>query len=126
MKKLFLIFPVIFLSGCASIVAGGPDTLNLITSDGSRAQAQMISAQGVQTLYLPTMVSVKKSCKDITIQVIEDKKIAQTSMIVNSSIEPWVFGNIVFGGIIGLGIDALAGNICTYDNNNVIIPIIKK
>lgn len=124
MKKL-TILPILALCSCATIVDGGPDTINIMTSDGSRVQAQVNSKSGTQQLTLPTLISVPKSCSDITIQVIESDKVQQSVAIASSSVNPWVFGNIIFGGLIGLAVDSLTGDICTYDNS-IIVPVYPK
>lgn len=124
MRKL-LVLSVLTLAGCATIVDGGPDTINLMTSDGSRVQAQVNSKSGTQQLTLPTLISVPKSCSDVTIQVIESDKVQQSVAVASSSVNPWIFGNIVFGGLIGLAVDAMTGDICTY-NNSVVVPVYPK
>ena len=125
MKKILVLF-MLALTGCASIVDGGPDTINLMTSNGASVKAQMISEQfGAQQITLPTFITVPKSCSDISVQVIEDKKVNQSSAIVSSSVNPWILGNVVFGGIPGILIDGVTGNMCTYDSS-VIVPINSK
>ncbi|MDE6250469.1 MAG: hypothetical protein K2M34_02440 [Alphaproteobacteria bacterium] len=124
MKKL-AILPVLVLAGCATIVDGGPDTINLMTSDGSRVQAQVNSKSGTQQVTLPTLISVPKSCSDVTIQVIESDKIQQSVAVASSSVNPWGLGNIVLGGLIGLAVDAMTGDICTY-SNSVVVPVYPK
>lgn len=125
MKKIFVL-SVLALTGCASIVDGGPDTINLMTSNGASVKAQINSKQfGTQQITLPTFITVPKSCSDITVNVMEDKKVNQSSAIVSSSVNPWIFGNVVFGGLIGLAVDGAAGNMCTYDSS-VIVPISSK
>jgi len=70
-KKLILL-SCIALTACVSIVDGGPDVVNLMTSDGSRVQAQVNSKFGMQQVFLPSLITVPKSCSDITVQVLED------------------------------------------------------
>lgn len=125
MKKVFMIISMLGLCSCATIVDGGPDTINLMTSDGSSVKAQVSSKMGTQTLVLPTLMSVPKSCQDVHIQVIEDKKTNMSYAVADSHVNGWVFGNIIFGGLIGLAIDAITGDICTYPST-VIVPISHK
>lgn len=125
MKKIFAIISIFGLCSCATIVDGGPDTINLMTSDGSSVKAQVTTKAGTQTLVLPTLMSVPKSCQDIQVQVIEDKKTNMSYSVVDSQVNGWVFGNIIFGGLIGLAVDGLTGNICTYPNT-LIVPVSHK
>lgn len=124
MQKIICLF-VVALGGCATIVDGGPDTINIMTSDGGPAPARVMSKAGVQQVWLPTVISVPKSCSDISINLREDDYIYSSSAVIQSSVNPWVFGNIIFGGLLGLAIDAVAGNVCTYDTN-VVVPVYSK
>ena len=123
--KILIVLSAVGLGACATIVDGGPDTINLMTSNGAKVNAQVISKAGVQELTLPTLISVPKSCSAVTVHVMEDKKVQQSNAIVSSGVNPWVFGNIVFGGLIGLAVDGMAGNMCTYDAN-IVVPVIAK
>ncbi len=124
MKKI-VVLCVTLLTGCASVLDGGPDTINLMTSDGSKVQAQIYSKAGVQQLTLPTLVTVPKSCSDITVNIMEDKNVNQSNAIVSSGLNPWTLGNLVFGWLLGFAVDGVTGNICTYDSS-VIVPVNSK
>lgn len=125
MRKLIIAFGALSLAGCASIVDGRPDTINIMTSDGSPAWAQITSRTGTQTLVLPTLLTVPKSCRDVTIQVLEDRYNKQSYAVASSGVNPWIIGNVVFGGIPGLIVDGATGAMCTYDNS-VIVQLNKK
>lgn len=125
MKKQIL-FLTMALTGCATIMDGGPEAINLMTSNGQKVQAQLNSKQfGTQQITLPTFITIPKSCSDITLQVIEDEKVNQSNAIISSSVNPWILGNIILGGIPGILIDGAAGNMCTYDSS-VVVPISAK
>ncbi len=113
------------LTSCATIVDGGPDTINLMTSDGSQVQARINSQMGTQQVTLPTFITVPKSCSDISVQIIESDTNQQSFAVASSSVNPWIFGNIIFGGLIGLAVDAAAGNMCTYEKT-LIVPVYTK
>ena len=88
MKKQIL-FLTMALTGCATIMDGGPEAINLMTSNGQKVQAQLNSKQfGTQQITLPTFITIPKSCSDITLQVIEDEKINQSNAIISSSVNP--------------------------------------
>ena len=125
MKKI-LVLSVLALTGCASIVDGGPDTINLMTSNGASVKAQINSKQfGTQQITLPTFITVPKSCSDITVNIIEDKNVNQSNAIVSSGLNPWTLGNLVFGWLLGFAVDGVTGNICTYDSS-VVVPVSSK
>ena len=100
-------------TGCATIVDGRPDTVHLMTNTGQRAQAQVTTRAGTQTVILPSQITAQKSCRDIIVQIEDDKH--QMSMAqVSSSTNWWILGNIALGGLIGLAVDGMTGAICTY------------
>lgn len=58
-----------------------------MTSNGASVKAQINSKQfGTQQITLSTIITVPKSCSDITINVMEDKKVNQSSAIVSCQI----------------------------------------
>ena len=113
------------LTSCATLFDGGPDMINIMTSDGDTVPAQVVSKAGVQNVWLPTVVTVPKSCSDISISVREDNYVYPSNAIASSSLNPWTLGNFIFGWLLGFAIDGLSGNICTYDNN-VVVPVYPK
>lgn len=125
MQKVIFLSMLVLFTGCATIVDGGPDTINIMTSDGGPAPARIMSKAGVQQVWLPTVISVPKSCSDINVSLREDNYIYSSNAVISSGVNPWVFGNIIFGGLPGLAIDAIAGNVCTYDTN-VVVPVYSK
>ncbi|MCL1892257.1 MAG: hypothetical protein FWF97_03155 [Alphaproteobacteria bacterium] len=122
MKKLLF---ALLMTGCATVIDGGPDAINMMTSDGSRVTAEVTTRMGTQTVILPGLVIVPKSCSGVKITVLEEGKIKQSYAVVHSGVNPWIFGSIVFGGVIGIGIDAISNSICTYDRTEV-VPIVRK
>ena len=125
MQKIITGIGLLVLTGCATIVDGRPDNISMMTSNGRPAKVQIISNSGVQTVELASVVTVPKSCKDITVQVVEDNKHEQSMYVVSSGVNGWILGNILLGGFIGLGIDAITGAMCTYPSN-VFIPVTDK
>ena len=125
LKNLFLTSAILTLSACASIVDGRPDNVMLRTSDNSRAEVTVHAKSGPQTLFTPGVVKLEKSCRDISLTVMEDKQIHESNGVIHSGVNPWVFGNVVFGGLPGLAVDAVTGALCTY-NKSVVIPVVRK
>jgi len=125
MKKLIFAFGVLSITGCATIIDGGPDAINIATSDGSRVIAEVNTKAGIQTVVLPGLIVVPKSCNGVTIQILADDKVQQSHAVIHSGVNPWIFGSIVFGGVVGVGIDAISGTICRYDRTDV-VQIVRK
>ena len=62
----------------------------------------------------PGATMVAKSRKDITVTCTKENY-ADATGYSDSGVEPWVFMNLVFGGLIGLGIDHATGGVNEYD-----------
>jgi len=121
MKYLVLVFSI-FIASCASILDSSTDFINISTNDGSTVKANVTSKAGMQTVYLPTVITVPKSCRDITVEVIGDGNVQSSSYDVSYHANPWVYASILLTGVIGVAVDGLTGKACTYDSN-VIVPV---
>lgn len=104
------------MSGCASIVNGTTQTLAISTPPVSGAQCELSSTQGKWTVITPGVATVARSKSDITIEC--HKAGYQTAVgVIPSSFEAWTAGNLVLGGVVGLGVDAATGAINEYPDN---------
>ena len=126
MKKILVALLVCsMLSGCASIVKGRNKNVNIMTSTGEEVKVNVVSSSGMQSIVVPSVVSLKKDNQDITITVKETQCLRSSTSIVSSKIEPWFLGNIITGGLLGSSTDALTGAMWTYDDN-IVVPVYKK
>lgn len=113
------------LSGCATIVAGSTQTVNMMTSSGKPANATVTSANGTFSVILPQAVTVKKTSESLIVNVTEsDCVLPSTTMIVPRQ-QPWFWGNIVFGGLIGSTTDSASGAMWEYDDN-ILVNVAQK
>lgn len=110
------------LGGCASIVNGQNQSLSVTTRshgvDVAGAQCSLTNDKGTWYVTTPGSVTVHRSLKDIT----TDCKLAGEepgATIVPSKTKAMAFGNIVFGGVIGAGVDVATG--AAYDYPEVIV-----
>ena len=126
MKKILVALLVCsMLSGCASIIKGRNKNVNIMTSTGEEVEVNVVSASGMQSIVVPSVVSLKRDNQDITITVKETSCLRASTSIVSSEIEPWFLGNIITGGLLGSSTDALTGAMWTYDDN-IVVPVYKK
>jgi uncharacterized protein YceK len=126
MKKIVaILLTVTALSGCASIIKGKTQNINVMTSDGSEVNATIFTKNGMRETTLPQLVSVQKDSQDITIQVKEGKCNRETVSVATSSVEPWFWGNFIIGGIFGSTTDSVTGAMWKYDST-VIVNVNKK
>lgn len=108
MKQLIAIASLIGLSACASIADGKSQTLS-VTSDPSEAKCSLTNDKGVWYVpETPGSVTVNRSVQDIRV---ECKKAAESGAAsVASTTKGMAFGNILFGGIVGVAIDRSNGS----------------
>ena len=126
MKKLVaLLMTATILSGCASIIKGKTQNINVMTSDGSEVEATIFTKNGMRETKLPQLISVQKDSQDITIQVKDGKCNSETVSVAKSSIEPWFWGNLLTGGILGSTTDSTTGAMWKYDST-VVVNVNKK
>lgn len=110
----------LLLSSCASITTGQNQTVSVETPLCPAVTCRLVNKDG--TFFVastPGTVMVNRSCGDLTIQC---SKAGETDylMTVDSSVKAMAFGNLLFGGIIGVGVDAVTGAACEYPS---LIPV---
>ncbi|WP_342640785.1 translation initiation factor 2 [Rhodoligotrophos ferricapiens] len=112
------------LGGCASIVNGTSQSIAISSPPVSGAQCDLSSAQGRWTVITPGVATVARSKDDIRVEC-HAPGYETAVAVIPSSFEAWTAGNLVFGGVIGLGVDAATGAINEYPNSFQ-IPMVPK
>ncbi len=119
MKLVFitaLVAAGIALSGCASVVKGSSQSIAIETPPTTGANCTLKSKEGSWQVTSPGVVKVQKSKEDI--QAVCSKPGWQDGVAtIPSNFEGWTVGNLVLGGIIGVGVDAATGAINHYPNS---------
>ena len=103
-------------SGCASIVSGSNQSLSVTAMNKaavvSAATCKLTNNKGTWYVNTPGSVTVHRSYEDLLVAC--DKEGLETGMLtVKSSTKGMAFGNILFGGVIGAGVDVGTG--AAYD-----------
>jgi hypothetical protein len=104
------------LTGCASIVSGTSQVISVETlhSSGNVAGAtcKLENDKGVYYVTTPGTVTVHRAYGDMNVKC--EKPGFDTGLAtVKSSTKGMMAGNILFGGVIGVGVDAASG--AAYD-----------
>ena len=105
----------VLLSGCATIVKGQSQTIAITSPPVSGANCVLMSGQGNWTVVTPGTVTVQRSKEDVIVRCTKDGYQEATS-VIPSNFEGWTVGNLLLGGVIGLGVDAATGAINEYPN----------
>lgn len=120
---IVLIFSVfsIATTGCASIVNGQNQPISVNTSSVEGASCELQNDKG--KWYVPSTpgsVTVHRSYNDLNITC-KKKGFKSTYKKVASSTKAMAFGNIIFGGAIGAGIDMADGSAYDYPKNITLV-----
>ncbi len=115
-------FTAITVLGCAAAVAGcatitkGTDDLVTIDTDPGGAQCFLFTENKQIAVINPTPGSIKvpKSKKDLSVRCEKDGYFP-TEGVIASSFQAMTIGNVLFGGIIGVAIDAGSGAMHKYE-----------
>lgn len=105
------------LTGCASIVSGTNQSVSVETHahDGTQvagANCKLSNNKGTWFVTTPGSTTVNRSYEDLAV-LCEKEKLPSGMTMVKSSTKPMAFGNIIFGGVIGAGVDISTG--AAYD-----------
>jgi len=100
-----MLLGAVVLSSCASIMHGTSQDIG-ISSSPTGAKVTIDNQQGANTPYV-----AKLSRKDNHIVKIDLEGYQPAELTLTKSTSGWVWGNIVFGGLIGLAVDAISGGL---------------
>jgi hypothetical protein len=108
---------ILTLSGCATIVNGSSQSVG-IRSDPPGAR---VYVDGVARGETPAEVDVKR--KDRHEVRLELEGHETYAVRLNRSVSPWFAGNLLYGGLIGLGVDAITGSMYQVSPSTVYVVL---
>ena len=87
----------------------------------------VVSANGVQTVVIPSVVTVQRANQPITINVKDTKCIRPSTTIVSDKLSMWFFGDFFMSifGLTGTTVDVTSGAMWNYDDN-IVVPVYEK
>lgn len=107
--------------GCASIVSGSNQSISVETKNDSGsvvgATCKLTNNKGTWYVTTPGSTTVQRSIQDLGVTCTKQDHVEST-VAVKSSTKGMAFGNILFGGVIGVGVDVATG--AAYDYPTVI------
>ncbi|CAN1724060.1 PEGA domain-containing protein [Hyphomicrobium sp. 1Nfss2.1] len=125
MRFLILFFSLIVIAGCATIVKGTTQMVAIDTPGAPGASCELSSPGiGSRSVVTPATIELDKSQHNIAVTC--RKACFQDSVaMIPSYTEGMAAGNVIAGGVIGLGVDAATGAMNKYaDRTSVtMIPI---
>ena len=128
MNKLLaasMISATVLMTGCASIIKGSTQTLTFTSvPDSAKIEIKNRAGQSVNVGQTPTTVSLKKGAgyfKPEEYQITFSKDgFTPKTVAVKGTISGWYFGNIIFGGLIGLlAVDPATGAMYSFTPEDI-------
>ena len=119
MRKLVIVL-FVPLMGCASIMHGSRQNVG-ISSSPSGALAR--TEKGL-SCYTPCVLKLPRSHSHTIL--LEKEGYEPGGVTVANSTSGWVWGNLFFGGLIGLGVDLASGGFWKLEPNTVNASLSKK
>lgn len=113
MCKYAVLAFAILLAGCATITKGTTQTVAVDTPGVPGATCTIQTQSGPRGLVTPGSVVLDKGSAALPIQCTKECYSLGVSMIPSNA-ESMAAGNILLGGVIGLGVDAASGAINKY------------
>ena len=99
--------PIVLSAACASIVSDN-DTETYIATDPENARCELRGDDFTRVVNTPTNISLPADAAPITVTCDADGY-RQTSQDIDTSTDGWILGNLIFGGVVGVAIDAARG-----------------
>lgn len=126
----FLVFGLVAIAamsvgGCATIVKGTSQVVAIDTPGAAGASCELSSsAIGTQTVTTPATIELEKSQHSISV-ICRKQCFQDGAGVIASYTEGMAAGNVIAGGVIGLGVDAVSGAMNKYADRTSItmIPI---
>ena len=94
---------VLALAGCATIIHGSTQDIRV----SSQPSGAVVRVNGMATTT-PGVLKLER--KGLHTLVFEKSGYRSVEVRLNKTVDGWLFGNILFGGIIGLVIDFVSGS----------------
>ncbi|MBF0269945.1 MAG: hypothetical protein HQL44_15275 [Alphaproteobacteria bacterium] len=95
------------LPGCASIVSDN-NSGTYIETDPEKARCELHGQDFTRVVETPNSVMLPSSAAPVTIAC-KANGYKNTTAVLDTKLDGWIFGNLLFGGIIGVAVDAARG-----------------
>lgn len=125
LSRFLVVAAVLVAGGCATIVKGTTQQVALTTPGADGATCTLVS-EGIGSRVVTTPATLVLDKSQHSIAVTCKKPCYQDGVgIISSNTETMAAGNILAGGVIGLGVDAASGAMNKYnaDNQVSMVPI---
>ena len=115
-RPIALLAALGMMSGCATMMAGGPDRLPVSTNP-SGATVFVDNAPVGQT---PVMVTLDRAKPKAVIRL-EKPGFEPITITREKTMNGWIIGNALFGGVIGMVIDVATNNASKFEDDPIAV-----
>ena len=127
-KNNNLIFFFLVSTGCASITESKNQSMSVSTGDITGAMCTLSNSKG--SYYVnstPGSVMVRNACDQLAISCTKKGYVPANPAAgtIKDKAKSMAWGNIIFGGIIGIAVDRSTGAGCSYPQQNIFYPMKK-
>jgi hypothetical protein len=112
----------LILGGCATITRGTTQTVAIDTPGVAGATCSILTATGPQTVVTPGTIVLAKSSASLPVRCTK-ACYQEGGAVIASSLEAMTAGNLIAGGVVGIGIDAMSGAANKYPDM-VSVPMV--
>lgn len=106
------------LSGCATIMSGGPDRVSV----ASNPSGAMVYVDRAMVGMTPTVISLDRAKEKAEIRL-ELPGFEPVVITREKSLNGWIFGNILIGGLIGIIVDSATNNATKFDDEPIAVGL---
>lgn len=107
LARAAVLTPLLLASACASIVSDNEST-TYIGTEPEVARCELHGQDFERVVNTPASVTLPSKAAPVTVAC-EAEGYRRTVADMDTSADGWIFGNILFGGLIGVAIDAARG-----------------
>jgi hypothetical protein len=114
----WLIFVLLGLGGCATVTTGTTQSVLVTTAapdgrDVDGATCTVRNSKGAWSVTTPGSITISKANADASVEC-RKSGLPEGTAIVQSTTRAHTAGNVIVGGVIGLGVDAMSGAMWAY------------
>ncbi len=114
MRLGVLLASCVILAGCSTITQGTTQAVTISTPGVEGVSCDLFSpAFGTQTIVTPATVTLEKSQHDVQVRC-HKRCYQEAAGVIPSTFEEMTAGNLIFGGVVGLAVDAGSGAMNKY------------
>ena len=101
--------------------------MSVTTGDVTGAMCTLANSKGSYYVTTPGSVMVRNACDQLSISCTKEGYVPANPAAgtVQDKAKSMAWGNLVFGGIIGLAVDRTTGAGCQYPQQNIYYPMKK-